>query len=74
MNQTCGSSSAQLGVASPRPSLQPLATLHITIDATRAQGPVGFGEDQPVDTNRTNACRAANRRVEFITRSADSRN
>jgi OmpA-OmpF porin, OOP family len=35
------------------------------IDASRLEGPVGHGENDPIDTNKTNAGRARNRRTEL---------
>ena len=35
------------------------------IDASRLEGPIGHGENDPVDTNDTDAGRARNRRTEL---------
>lgn len=60
-----GDDAANLALSERRANTVRIALIRLGVDENRLEA-VGFGEQQPIDTNRTAAGRARNRRVAFI--------
>ncbi|MFK7929624.1 MAG: OmpA family protein [Myxococcota bacterium] len=60
-----GEDAANLGLSERRANTVRIALIRLGIDGNRLTAE-GFGEQRPVDTNRTAAGRARNRRVSFV--------